>query len=127
MPVSSQEVSIPRISIGPSLKRSGLSLRKIMREPHDIILDLIANGGSRMPPLAWWQRATGLTLGNELRLLLITLLLTWGLIAQAQAQAPDLAHLSLSAADALLAQKNRELQTARRAVEAAQEIGRAHV
>jgi len=41
-------------------------------------------------------------------------------MAQAQAQAPDLAHLSLGEADALLAQKNRELQAARRAVEAAQ-------
>jgi len=53
-----------------------------------------------------------------LRLLLITLLLSWGLTAQAEA--PDLAHLSLSEADALLVQKNRELQAARRAVEAAQ-------
>lgn len=91
-----------------------------MQVSQDIILDLVANGGMGMPPMAWWQRVTGLTLGNELRLLLITLLLMWGLMAQAQAQAPDLAHLSLSAADALLAQKNRELQTARRAVEAAQ-------
>ena len=55
-----------------------------------------------------------------MRLLLTTLLLTWGLTAQAQAQAPDLAHLSLSEADALLVQKNRELQAARRAIEAAQ-------
>ncbi len=94
-----------------------------MRESQDIIRDLVANGGVRMPPFAWWQRAAGLTLGklgNELRLLLITLLLTWGLMAQAQVQAPDLAHLSLREADALLAQKNRELQTARRAVEAAE-------
>jgi outer membrane protein, heavy metal efflux system len=53
-----------------------------------------------------------------LRLLLITLFLTWTL--GAQAQAPDLAHLSLAEADALLAQKNRELRAARRAVEAAQ-------
>jgi cobalt-zinc-cadmium efflux system outer membrane protein len=44
--------------------------------------------------------------------------LTWAL--GAQAQAPDLAHLSLAEADAFLAQKNRELQAARRAVEAAQ-------
>ena len=53
-----------------------------------------------------------------MRLLLITLFLTWAL--GAQAQAPDLAHLSLAEADAFLAQKNRELQAARRAVEAAQ-------
>ncbi len=51
---------------------------------------------------------------------LITLLLLFGLMAGAQGQTPDLAHLSLSAADALLLQKNRELQAARRAVEAAQ-------
>ena len=46
----------------------------------------------------------------------------WGLMAQplAQGQTPDLARLSLSEADALLLQKNRELQAARRAVEAAQ-------
>ena len=44
----------------------------------------------------------------------------FGLLAQAQAQAPDLARLSLSEADALLVQKNRELQAARRAGEAAQ-------
>ncbi len=50
---------------------------------------------------------------------LITLLL-FGLMAGAQGQTPDLAHLSLSTADALLLQKNRELQAARRAVEAAQ-------
>jgi len=50
---------------------------------------------------------------------LITLLL-FGLMAGAQGQTPDLAHLSLSEADALLVQKNRELQAARRAVEAAQ-------
>jgi outer membrane protein, heavy metal efflux system len=50
--------------------------------------------------------------------LLIFLLLLWG--ALAQAQTPDLAHLSLSQADALLVQKNRELQAARRAIEAAQ-------
>lgn len=43
----------------------------------------------------------------------------WGLTAQAQAPAPDLARLSLADADALLAQKNRELQVARRAVESA--------
>ena len=48
------------------------------------------------------------------------LLLLWSLIAQAQAQAPDLASLSLREADALLLQKNRELQAARRAVEAAE-------
>jgi len=41
-------------------------------------------------------------------------------MAQAQAQTPDLAQLSLAAADALLVQKNRELQAARRAVEAAE-------
>ena len=86
----------------------------------DIIRDLVANGGMGLPPEAWWQRVTGLTLGNELRLLLITLLLAWGLMAQAQVQAPDLAHLSLREADALLAQKNRELRAARRAVEAEQ-------
>jgi cobalt-zinc-cadmium efflux system outer membrane protein len=40
--------------------------------------------------------------------------------AQAQAQAPDLDHFGLREADALLAQKNRELQAARRAVEAAE-------
>ncbi len=39
--------------------------------------------------------------------------------AHAQGQAPDLAHLSLAEADALLVQKNRELQAARRAVESA--------
>ena len=44
----------------------------------------------------------------------------WSLTAQAQGQAPDLARLSLADADALLAQKNRELQAARRAVEAAE-------
>lgn len=46
----------------------------------------------------------------------------WGLMAQpqAQGQTPDLARLSVSEADALLLQKNRELQAARRAVEAAQ-------
>jgi cobalt-zinc-cadmium efflux system outer membrane protein len=77
-----------------------------------------------MPPLAWRRRITGLTPGNELRLLLITLLLTWGLTAQAQghaqAPAPDLGQLSLREADVLLAQRNRELQAARRAVEAAE-------
>ncbi len=41
-------------------------------------------------------------------------------MAQAQVQTPDLSRLSLAEADALLAQKNRELQAARRAVEAAQ-------
>ncbi|TSA16431.1 MAG: TolC family protein [Betaproteobacteria bacterium] len=51
--------------------------------------------------------------------LLISLLLVLGLTAQAQAQAPDLAHLNLAEADALPAQKNRELQAARRAVESA--------
>jgi cobalt-zinc-cadmium efflux system outer membrane protein len=55
-----------------------------------------------------------------LRLLLIPLLLTLGVTAQAHAQAPDLAHLSLREADTLLAQKNHELQAARRAVEAAE-------
>lgn len=40
--------------------------------------------------------------------------------AQSQGQTPDLARLSLAEADALLLQKNRELQAARRAVEAAQ-------
>lgn len=44
----------------------------------------------------------------------------FGLLAQAQAQAPDLARLSLREADALLLQKNRELQAARRAVESAE-------
>jgi len=43
----------------------------------------------------------------------------FGLTALAQSQVPDLARLRLSEADALLVQKNRELQTARRAVEAA--------
>jgi len=52
--------------------------------------------------------------------LLITLLLLCCLTAPAQAQTPDLANLSLAAADALLLQKNRELQAARRAIEAAQ-------
>jgi len=52
--------------------------------------------------------------------LLISLLLLCGLLAQAHAQTPDLAQLSLAAADALLVQKNRELQAARRAVEAAE-------
>ena len=47
------------------------------------------------------------------------LLLMFGLTALAQSQVPDLARLRLSEADALLVQKNRELQTARRAVEAA--------
>ena len=54
--------------------------------------------------------------------LLITLLLLLGLTSQAQAQAPDLTRLSLAEADALLAQKNRELQAARRAVEAAEAV-----
>ena len=44
----------------------------------------------------------------------------WGALAHAQGQAPDLVRLSLREADALLAQKNRELRAARRAVEAAQ-------
>jgi cobalt-zinc-cadmium efflux system outer membrane protein len=44
----------------------------------------------------------------------------WGAMAQAQSPAPDLSRLSLRDADALLAQKNRELQAARRAVEAAE-------
>jgi len=57
--------------------------------------------------------------GNNLRSF-IFLLLTWALIAQAQSPAPDLTRLNLSEADALLVQKNRELQTARRAVEAAE-------
>ena len=55
--------------------------------------------------------------------LLTSLLLLCGLAALpfvARAQAPDFAQLSLSAADALLLQKNRDLQAARRAVEAAQ-------
>jgi len=51
---------------------------------------------------------------------LISLLLLSSLLAQAQAQTPDLAQLSLAAADTLLLQKNRELQAARRAVEAAE-------
>jgi cobalt-zinc-cadmium efflux system outer membrane protein len=51
---------------------------------------------------------------------LISLLLLCGLLAQAHAQTPDLAELSLAAADALLLQKNRELQAARRTVEAAE-------
>ncbi len=51
---------------------------------------------------------------------LISLLLLSGLLAQAQAQTPDLAQLSLAAADTLLLQKNRELQAARHAVEAAE-------
>ncbi len=53
--------------------------------------------------------------------LLTTLLLLCGLTAQpvAHAQAPDLTHLGLATADALLLQKNRELQAARRAVESA--------
>ncbi len=51
---------------------------------------------------------------------LIVLLLLWGFLAPARAQAPDLARLSLRVADALLVQKNRELQAARRAVESAQ-------
>ena len=55
-----------------------------------------------------------------MRLLLITLLLSWGLALRAHGQTPDLARLSLLEADALLAQKNRELQAARRAVEAAE-------
>jgi cobalt-zinc-cadmium efflux system outer membrane protein len=53
---------------------------------------------------------------------LILLFLLWGFVAQAQAQAPDLARLSLADADALLLQKNRELQTARRAVETAEAV-----
>ena len=57
---------------------------------------------------------------RRLTTLLLLLGLTTQAYAQAPAQAPDLAHLSLAAADALLAQKNRELQAARRAVEAAQ-------
>jgi len=51
--------------------------------------------------------------------LLITLSLLCCLTAPAQAQTPDFANLSLSAADALLLRKNRELQAARRAAEAA--------
>ena len=43
-----------------------------------------------------------------------------GLLAQAEAQTPDVGRLSLREADALLVQKNRELQAARRAVESAQ-------
>jgi cobalt-zinc-cadmium efflux system outer membrane protein len=62
------------------------------------------------------------TLGIELRLLPICLLLSWGLVAQAQAPVPDLGHFSLAEADSLLAQKNRELQAARRAVEAAEAV-----
>jgi cobalt-zinc-cadmium efflux system outer membrane protein len=54
-----------------------------------------------------------------LRLLIILLFMS-SLLAQAQNQAPDLGRLSLGEADALLLQKNRELQTARRAVESAE-------
>jgi outer membrane protein, heavy metal efflux system len=97
--------------------RSGLSLTGKMQVSQDIILGLFAHGGMGIPPFAWRRRVTGPPLGNELRLLLITLLLAWGLTAQAQA--PDLTHLGLAEADALLAQKNRELQAARRAVETA--------
>lgn len=50
----------------------------------------------------------------------IILLLLLGVIAQARGQAPDLARLSLAEADALLVQKNRELQAARRAVQSAE-------
>lgn len=53
---------------------------------------------------------------------IILLFLLWGWMAQAQAQAPDLTRLGLADADALLLQKNRELQTARRAVEAAEAV-----
>jgi cobalt-zinc-cadmium efflux system outer membrane protein len=52
--------------------------------------------------------------------LLIFLLFMSSLGVQAQIQAPELASLSLRTADALLLQKNRELQVARRAVEAAE-------
>jgi len=54
--------------------------------------------------------------------LLIILLLLWGPLVQAQGQSPDLVRLSLADADALLVQKNRELQAARRAVEAAEAV-----
>ena len=79
-----------------------------MRGSRDIIRDFV-------------HRARGVdrpALGKQLRLIIILLLL-WGLTAQAQGQPPDLARLSLADADALLAQKNRELQAARRAVESA--------
>ena len=68
------------------------------------------------------RRARGVTrpvFGKQLRVL-ISLLLLSTLLAQAQAQTPNLAQLSLAAADALMLQKNRELQAARRAVEAAE-------
>jgi len=89
--------------------RSGLSLTNKIRFSRDIILEFVH--------LA--RTLAQLALGNILRLL-ITLLLLCCLTAPAQAQTPDLANLSLSVADALLLQKNRELQAARRAVEAAQ-------
>lgn len=50
---------------------------------------------------------------------LLIILLLWFAIAPARGETPDLAHLSLTEADALLVQKNRELQLARRALEAA--------
>jgi len=84
-----------------------------MRESRDIILDFVHRARGATPPAP----------GKQLRLLII-LLLTWGALAhvqaQAQVQTPDLARLSLAEADALLLQKNRELQAARRAIEAAQ-------
>ncbi len=92
--------------------RSGLSLKNKMQSSQDIILDFVHLART------FAQAA----LGNILRLP-ITLLLLCCLTAPAQAQTQhqtsDLANLSLSAADALLLQKNRELQAARRAVEAA--------
>jgi cobalt-zinc-cadmium efflux system outer membrane protein len=85
-----------------------------------VVRRFAAAGGIDMPPADWQQWVSGITHGKELRLLLITLLFTWCLAPQAQGQAPDLARLSLVDADALLAQKNRELQAARRAVETAE-------
>jgi len=84
-----------------------------MREPQAIILDFVHRARGATPGCSW----------KKLRLLII-LLLTWGTLAHvhAQAQTPNLARLSLAEADALLVQKNRELQAARRAVEAAQAV-----
>jgi cobalt-zinc-cadmium efflux system outer membrane protein len=79
-----------------------------MRVSRDIIRDFVH-----------WARGAVLPAPEKQLRLLFILLLLWGTLVQAQGQTPDLARLSLAEADALLVQKNRELQAARRAVEAA--------
>ena len=80
-------------------------------------------GYNAQPFLHWALGRSWPAFGSELRFL-ITLLLLCGLGAEAQTQiqgqTPELANLSLSAANVLLLQNSRELQAARRAVEAAQ-------